>query len=82
MSKRFDVCICGGGMLYNSMLPYYHKVYVNKVDADGEAEVFFPNLDKYEGMRLHQVLPEVYDAGYKTRLHVYVKNIPLEDLVG
>lgn len=82
LAKTKSVYVIGGGMLYRSMLPYYDKVYVNKVDADGRAEVFFPNLDTYEDMRLHQILPEVEDEGYKTRLHVYVKNIPLEELIG
>ena len=69
-------------MLYQSMLPYYDKVYVNKVDYDGGAEVFFPNLDEYEGLRLYQMLPEVEDEGYNTRLHIYTKNIPLDQLEG
>lgn len=71
LAKTKNVYVIGGAMLYKSMLPYYDEVYVNKVDADGEAEVFFPNLDEYEGLRLHQVLPEIEDEGYKTRLHVY-----------
>lgn len=82
LAKNYPVFIIGGAMLYKSMLPYYDKVYVNKVDADGEAEVFFPNLDEYEGLRLYQLLPEIEDEGYKTRLHVYTKNIPLEELEG
>jgi dihydrofolate reductase len=42
-----DVFIIGGGMLYKSMLPYYHKVYVTMVNEDVEdATVFFPNLDE------------------------------------
>lgn len=46
ISKIYDVYIIGGGMLYHSMLPYYDKVYVTKVDdSDPEATVFFPNLD-------------------------------------
>jgi dihydrofolate reductase len=82
LAKNYPVFIIGGAMLYRSMLPYYDKVYVNMVDADGEAEVFFPNLDEYDGLRFYQVLPEIEDEGYKTRLHVYVKNIPLEQLEG
>lgn len=45
MAKQFDVYIMGGAMFYKSMLPYYDKVAVTKVQADGDAEVFFPNLD-------------------------------------
>lgn len=71
MSKQFDVCICGGGMLYQSMLPYYDKVYVNKVDADGEAEVFFPDLDTHPDYKPSKCLPEVEDEGYITQLIVY-----------
>jgi dihydrofolate reductase len=78
LAKNHPVFIIGGAMLYKSMLPYYDKVYVNMVDADGEAEVFFPNLDEYSELELWQLLPEVEDEGYKTQLHVYNKKIPLE----
>jgi dihydrofolate reductase len=78
LAKTHPVFVIGGAMLYQSMLPYYDKVYVNKVDADGEAEVFFPNLDEYEGLRLSQTLPEVEDEGYKTQLCIYTKNISLD----
>lgn len=78
ISKTTNVFVIGGAMLYQSMLPYYDEVYVNKVDADGDAEVFFPNLDVYDGLRLHQLFSEVEDEGYKTRIYRYVKNIPLE----
>jgi dihydrofolate reductase len=82
LAKTHPVFIIGGAMLYKSMLPYYDKVYVNRVDADGEAEVFFPNLDEYDGLRLHQVLPEIWDEGFKTQLNIYTKKIPLEELEG
>ena len=75
ISKTTNVYVIGGAMLYQSMLPYYDEVYVNKVDADGEAEVFFPNLDEYDGLKLSQSLPEVEDEGYKTRLYLYTKKI-------
>jgi dihydrofolate reductase len=82
LAKTHPVFVIGGAMLYRSMLPYYDKVYVNKVDADGEAEVFFPNLDEYPGLELTQFFPEVEDEGYMTRLTVYTKHIPLETLEG
>ena len=71
ISKTTNVFVIGGAMLYKSMLPYYDEVYVNKVDADGEAEVFFPDLDKYDGLRLYQILPEIEDEGYQTQLYLY-----------
>lgn len=73
LSKNHPVFIIGGAMLYQSMLPYYDEVYVNKVDADGEAEVFFPNLSECEDFKLYKLFHEVDDEGYKTALHLYKK---------
>ena len=41
-----DVYIIGGASIYRQMLPYCDKVLLTKIDADGNAEVFFENLDK------------------------------------
>lgn len=73
MANCFDVCICGGTMLYNSMLPYYDEVFVNKVYADGEAEVFFPNLDENPDFRVYYADDIEIDEGYETQLVVYVR---------
>ncbi len=74
ISKTTNVYVIGGAMLYRSMLPYYDKVLVNKVDADGKAEVFFPNLDEYEGLSLFKRLPKIEDEGYQTQLCIYMRN--------
>lgn len=73
LAKTTNIYVIGGAMLYKSMLPYYDKVFVNKVDADGEAEVFFPCLDAYTEMDLDKVLPIVEDEGYNTQLHIYTR---------
>jgi len=44
-SKDEDVYIIGGASIYRQTLPYVDEVLLTKVDADGGAEVFFPNLD-------------------------------------
>ena len=72
LAKTTNVYVIGGAMLYQSMLPYYDEVFVNKVDADGEAEVFFPNLDNCPEFITH-ALPVVEDEGYKTQLYIYRK---------
>lgn len=82
LAKNHPVFIIGGAMLYKSMLPYYDKIYVNKVDADGGAEVFFPNLDAHPDYEPYQFLPIVEDEGYQTRLVTYTRKIPLENLMG
>lgn len=80
LAKNHPVFIIGGAMLYKSMLPYYDKVYVNMVDADGEAEVFFPNLDDDASYEVTQVLPAVEDEGYLTQLYSYTRKLSLEEL--
>ena len=41
-----DVFVIGGASIYRQTLPYVDKVLLTKVNADGGAEVFFPNLDE------------------------------------
>ncbi len=43
--KKETVFIIGGASIYAQTLPYVDEVYLTKVNADGGAEVFFPNLD-------------------------------------
>ena len=45
LSKYQDVFVIGGAMFYKTMLPYCEEVFVTKVNADGGATVFYPNLD-------------------------------------
>jgi dihydrofolate reductase len=82
IAKTTNVFVIGGAMLYKSMLPYYDEVCVNKVDADGEAEVFFPNLDEHPDYEPYQFLPVVEDEGHQTRLVTYTRKIFLEMLEG
>ena len=46
--KDEEIFVIGGAMFYRTMLPYCESVLVTKVDADGEAQVFFENLDEME----------------------------------
>lgn len=66
-----DIYIVGGAMFYRTMLPYCSKVYVTKVDADGEAEVFFENLDKLPNWSMTEASEPVNSNGYTIRFTVY-----------
>ena len=37
--------VIGGGMIYNTLLPFCDYVFVTKVDADGYADTFIRDLD-------------------------------------
>lgn len=78
LAKTKPVFIIGGAMLYQSMLPYYDKVYVTKVDADGEAEVFFPNLDENPDFELWLNEGTTKDGNYNINFCTYMRSIHAE----
>lgn len=44
--KKFENCfIIGGGMIYNTILPFCDKLYITKVHKSFEADTFFPEID-------------------------------------
>lgn len=73
LAKTKNVFVIGGGMLYQSMLPYYDEVFVTKVDADGEAEVFFPNLDEDPNFEQKGFAYPTEDSGYQIKFITYIK---------
>ena len=73
MAKEYDVFVIGGGYFYNSMLPYYDRVYVTHVDAaDPEAEVFFPDLNK-AGFKVIAETSIQEENEYKFKMVTYEK---------
>lgn len=69
-----DVFIVGGAMMYRTMLPYCDTVYLTKVDADGNAEVFFPNLDEMANWEMITESEPLIDNGYPIRFTIYRNN--------
>ena len=43
--------VIGGAAIYTLLEPYCKKAYITKVDADGEAEKFIPNLDEMDNWK-------------------------------
>lgn len=76
-----DVYIVGGAMFYRTMLPYCDTVYVTKVEADGEAEVFYENLDASEDWEETEWSEPIDDNGYVIRFCTY-KNKNALDFCG
>ncbi|MBR7186746.1 MAG: dihydrofolate reductase [Clostridia bacterium] len=69
-----DVFVVGGASVYRTLIPYCTEVLVTKVEADGGAEVFVPNLDEDENFRLVYESEPVDDNGYPIRFCTY-KNL-------
>lgn len=66
-----DVFIVGGAMFYKTMLPYCDTAYITKVDADGQAEVFFENLDELDGWQCAEQSQPIDDNGVGISFCVY-----------
>jgi len=66
-----DVYVIGGAGVYRALFPYCTKVYVTKVDADGGADVFVPDLDADENFRLTAESAPLTDGGYTIRFCEY-----------
>ena len=69
--KEEDVFIIGGASIYRQTLPYVDMVYLTKVDADGEAEVFFVNLDEDKNFRCIEKGEPIEDNGHIIRFTKY-----------
>ncbi len=65
-----EVFVCGGASVYKTLLPYCSEALVTKISADGNADAFFPNLDKEEGWNLTKE-NTVQGENYKLRFCVY-----------
>ncbi len=66
-----DVFVIGGATVYRTLIPYCTEVLVTKVDADGGAEVFVPNLDLDQGFECVSESAPVDDNGYSIRFCLY-----------
>lgn len=69
-----EIFIIGGARFYAHMLNRCNVAYVTKVSSDGNAEVFFPNLDHLPNWQLVEQSESVTDGEYEIRFCKYVNN--------
>ncbi len=67
-----DVFVIGGASVYKQLLDLCDEAFVTKVDACGNADVFFPDLDANSHWRLAEQSDPVPDSGYTVRFCRYV----------
>ncbi len=60
-----DIFVIGGALFYKLMLNRCDVAYVTKVNADGGAGVFFPNLDEMSQWVLEEKSESVTDGEYE-----------------
>lgn len=66
-----DVFVIGGASVYLQTLPYVDRVMLTKVDADGEATVFFPNIDDDPSFKCVDEGIPMQDGDYTLRFTIY-----------
>lgn len=69
-----DVFIVGGAMFYRTMLPYCDTNYVTKIFSDGDATVFYENLDELNGWHLDSQSEKITDGDYEIMFCTYINN--------
>ncbi len=69
-----DVFVIGGGSIYNLLLEYCNEALITKVDADGEATIFFPNLDEKQGWKCIKESEQLESNGYKITFTTYIND--------
>lgn len=74
-----DVFVVGGASVYRQLLPYCEEVYVTKVDAVGDADAFFPNLDEDENFVCVYQSDPIDDNGNIIRFTTY-KNVAVQPI--
>ncbi len=72
-----DVYVIGGASVYRTLIPYCTEVLVTKVETDGGADVFVPDLDADERFELVHISDPQDDNGYPIRFCTYVNRAPV-----
>ncbi len=69
-----DVFVIGGATVYRTLIPYCSEVLVTKVDADGGADTFVPDLDADPDFELVAKSEPVEDNGHILTFCTYRNN--------
>ena len=75
-----DVFIIGGASIYRQTLPYVDKVLLTKVLKDGNAEVFFVNLDENPDFELTEQSEIIKDGDIDIQFTTYINKNKVEIL--
>lgn len=77
-SLNDDVFIIGGASIYRQTLPYVDKVLLTKVLKDGNAEVFFANLDEDNNFELVEQGEIIKDGDIDIQFTTYINKNKVE----
>ena len=72
-----DAWIIGGESVYRQLLPLCQRVYVTRIDRDGGADTFFPDLSRDPAWRLDSRSEDMEENGLRYRFEEYVPASPM-----
>ncbi len=61
-----DIYISGGAKVYEASLPFVEKMYITEIDAEYEADTFFPDFDE------NLFIKETGETYYEEETYTYV----------
>lgn len=68
-----EVFIIGGGEIFRQVLPIADRLYLTYVDVNGNADVFFPEIDKHwKPVSVDEIPHENHDQ-YSTTFRIYAR---------
>lgn len=70
-----NIFVIGGEEIYRLLLPQCAKAYITRVDAEAEADAFFPNLDEDNNWKITQTSEMLNDNGIDFKFVTYEKEI-------
>ena len=73
-SENDDVFVIGGASIYRQTLPYVDEVLLTKVNKDGGAEVYFPNLDEMEEFECVEESEPLLDGDIEIKFTKYLNH--------
>ena len=73
------VFVIGGQMMYKTLLEYCDEVLVTKVEAEGNADAFFENLDINKNFKLIYESEPIETNGYVIKFTTY-KNLSVKQI--
>lgn len=73
-----DVFVIGGASIYAQLIPYCRDAYITHIAADGNADVFLPNLARMADWVLTDVGESMEEGGVFYSFARYQNNAPLQ----
>ncbi|MGI6612459.1 MAG: dihydrofolate reductase [Candidatus Nanosyncoccaceae bacterium] len=71
IDSKEEIFVIGGASVYEQLLPYTNILYLTEVEAEAEADTFFPEFNKTEFYR--KVIGEGEEDGLKYTFVKYIK---------